>query len=99
MVYVIVQNQELSDHGLQVAYRLRKGGIMTEIDLTARSMKAQMREANRIKASYALFIGATEVETGLYALKNLVTSEQTTISLEAALEMLGEPVAKELLKS
>ncbi len=99
MVYVIVQNQELSDHGLQVAYRLRKGGIMTEIDLTARSMKAQMREANRIKASYALFIGASEVETGLYALKNLVTSEQTTISLETVLERLSEPVAKELLKS
>ena len=96
LVYVIVQSQELGDHGLQIAYRLRKAGIMTEIDLAARSMKAQMREANRIRASYALFIGATEVETGLYALKNLATSEQTTLSLEAAIEILREPAAKEL---
>ena len=98
VVYVIVQNQDLGDHGLQIAYRLRKAGVMTEIDLAARSMKAQMREANRIRASYALFIGATEVETGLYSLKNLVTSEQTTLSLEAVIELLSEPVAKELLQ-
>ena len=70
---------------------------MTEIDLAGRSMKAQMREANRIRASYALFIGSTEVDTGLYALKNLVTSEQTSLSLEAVLEILREPAAKELL--
>ena len=57
-----------------------------------------MREANRIRASYALFIGATEVETGLYSLKNLVTSEQTTLSLEAVIEFLSEPAAKELLQ-
>ncbi|MEI7787718.1 MAG: histidine--tRNA ligase [Chlorobiaceae bacterium] len=97
LVYVVVQSQELGDYGLQIAYQLRKAGIMTEIDLAARSMKAQMREANRIRVSYALFVGATEVETGLYALKNLVTSEQTTLSLEAVLEILREPAAKELL--
>ncbi len=98
LVYVIVQNQELGDHGLQIANRLRKAGIKTEIDLAARSMKAQMREANRIRASYALFIGATEVETGLYALKNLVTSEQTTLSQDAVIEILREPTAKELMQ-
>ena len=97
LVYVVVQSQELGDHGLQIAYRLRKAGIMTEIDLAARSMKAQMREANRIRASYALFIGRTEIESGLYALKNLVTSEQRSLSLEAVLEILREPAAKELL--
>ena len=98
LVYVVVQSQELTDHGLQVAYRLRKAGITTETDLAGRSMKAQMREANRLRTSYALFIGDTEIESGLYALKNLVTSEQTALSLDAVLEMLREPVvAKELL--
>ena len=98
LVYVIVQQQEFADHGMQIAWRLRKAGIRTEIDLAARSMKAQMREANRIRASYALFIGMTEQMTGLYSLKNLVTSEQTTLSLEAVLEILHEPAAREMLK-
>ncbi len=93
LVYVVVQQQELADHALQMVYRLRNAAIKTEIDLAARSMKAQMREANRTKASYALFVGATEFATGLYSLKNLATSEQIMLSLEALLELLGEPAA------
>ena len=94
----MVQQQEQADHALQMVYRLRNASIKTEIDLAARSMKAQMREANRTKASYALFVGATELSTGLYSLKNLVTSEQTMLSLEALLELLGESAASEQLQ-
>ncbi|HWQ25367.1 MAG TPA: histidine--tRNA ligase [Chlorobaculum sp.] len=91
LVYVVVQQQELADHGMQVAFRLRKAGLKVEIDLAARSMKAQMREANRIGSSYALFVGQTEYESGLYSLKNLVTSEQTSLSLDAVIEILSSP--------
>ncbi len=99
LVYVVVQQQDLADHALQITCRLRNAAIKTEIDLAARSMKAQMREANRIKASYALFVGTTEKATGLYALKNLSTSEQTMLSLEALLEFLCEPTANGQLQS
>ncbi len=99
LVYVVVQQQELADHALQMVYRLRNASIKTEIDLAARSMKAQMREANRTKASYALFVGATELATGLYSLKNLATSEQTMLSLESLLELLGEPAASVQLQA
>ena len=98
-VYVVVQQVDLLDHGLQIACRLRKAGIRTEIDLAARSMKAQMREANRIKASYALFIGTAEYAAGLYSLKNLATSEQITLSLDAVVERLLERAGKEELNS
>ncbi len=99
LVYVIVQQQDLADDALQIAWRLRKAGIKTEIDLASRSMKAQMREANKIKASYALIIGATEQTTGLYTLKNLETSEQVTLSLDAVLELLGRPAVAEQCNS
>ena len=97
LVYVVVQQQDLTDHAQQIAWRLRKAGIRTEIDLAARSMKAQMREANRIRSSYALFIGTAEYTTGNYTLKNLATSVQTTLSLEAVLQILHKPAARELL--
>ena len=90
VVYLVVQQQALADHGMQIAWQLREAGIKTEIDLAGRSMKAQMREANRIHAAYALFLGATEYETGHYSLKNLVTSEQTTLTLDAILQFLHE---------
>ncbi len=94
VVYLVVQQQDLADHGMQIAWQLREAGIKTEIDLAGRSMKAQMREANRINAAYALFLGATEYETGHYSLKNLVTSEQTTLTLEAILQFLHEQGAQ-----
>ncbi|MEI8102148.1 MAG: histidine--tRNA ligase [Chlorobium sp.] len=87
-VYLILQHQDLADYGMHIAWQLRQAGITTEIDLASRSMKAQMREANKVKASYALFIGQLECETGQYSLKNLVTSEQTTLTLEALFHML-----------
>ena len=89
-VYVVVQQQELFDHALQVAGTLRKRGIRTELDLTARSMKSQMREANKTKATYVMFVGMTEYTSGKYALKNLATSEQITLSLEDVLQKLHE---------
>jgi histidyl-tRNA synthetase len=95
VVYLIVQQQDLADHGMQIAWQLREAGIKTEIDLAGRSMKAQMREANRINAAYALFLGATEYSTGHYSLKNLVTSEQTTLTLDAILQFLHEQVAQQ----
>jgi histidyl-tRNA synthetase len=99
LVFVVLQQQEYSDHAMRVAYRLRKAGIRTEVDLVSRSMKSQMREANRIRSSYALFVGENEVAAGQYTLKNLVTSDQTTLSLDAIIEILHEPAMKEYVKS
>lgn len=89
-VFVVVQQLELSGHAMQVAFQLRRAGISTELDLAGRSMKAQMREANRLGAAYALFIGQTEFESGQYGLKNLVSSEQSTLPLDSITETLRE---------
>ncbi|NTU53287.1 MAG: histidine--tRNA ligase [Chlorobiaceae bacterium] len=95
LVFVVVQQQELADHALQIAFRLRQAGISTEIDLAGRSMKAQMREANRTGALHALFVGASEYETRHYTLKNLMTSTQTTLELDDIISMLHESARRE----
>jgi histidyl-tRNA synthetase len=94
-VYVVAQQQGLLDHAMQVAYRLRSEGISTEVDLAGRSMKAQMRDANRMRACFALFIGEDEVVSGAYALKNLVTADQTSQSLDAVIELINQYSGKE----
>ncbi|NTV61267.1 MAG: histidine--tRNA ligase [Chlorobiaceae bacterium] len=95
LVYVVLQQQEYTDVAMQVTFRLRKSGIRTEADLAGRSMKSQMREANRLRCSFALFIGENEVATGQYTLKNLVTSEQSTLPLDRLIEILHEPASGE----
>ena len=49
---------------LKTAMHLRANGIAVEVDLMNRSLKAQMREADRQKVKYALVIGEHEIQTG-----------------------------------
>ncbi len=81
-VYIVLQDSALTAHAVTLCDALRKAGIRTLMDLAGRSMKAQMREANRISAAYALFVGESEMQTEVYGLKNLSTSEQESLSIQ-----------------
>jgi histidyl-tRNA synthetase len=52
------------------------------MDLIGRSLKAQMKEANRSNAKFALIVGEQELETGRLVLRNLEKSEQAEIEIE-----------------
>lgn len=62
---------------------LRHVGTSVELDYLARSVKAQMREANRQHASFVLVVGETELQTRTAKLKNMQTGEETPVSLDA----------------
>ncbi len=65
------------------ANELRSKGISTELDYLARSVKAQMREANRQQSRFVIVVGQEELKTGIAKLKNMKTGDETAISLEA----------------
>ncbi len=68
----------------------RQAGLACDTDLLRRSLKAQLREANRRNARYVAILGETEAATGQVQLKNMATGAQTTLSHTAALtEMLA----------
>lgn len=81
-VYVVLQDSSLTAHAVTVCDALRKAGIRTLMDLAGRSMKAQMREANRIGSEYAFFVGEREKQAQVYGLKNLRTSQQESLSIQ-----------------
>ena len=64
------------------ATALRIKGFRVEIDYLQRSIKAQMREANRLEARYALVIGETELQAKSARLKNMQTGEEATVALD-----------------
>ncbi len=59
--------------------KLRKEGIKGEIDFQDRSLKAQMREANRSGADYALIRGAEEIEKKAVKVKEMETGEEELV--------------------
>jgi len=81
-VYVVRIDKELNQKAYQSAYQLRKLGLLTEVDYLSRSVKAQMREANKLNAKYVIMIGGDEFQKGNFLLKNMKTSEQEELSLD-----------------
>ncbi len=66
---------------LEITERLRKNGVYAECDVVGRSLKAQMKYANKIGASYTLIIGESEVESGKAQLRNMESGEQSEVEL------------------
>ncbi len=60
---------------------LRDCGIYAECDLVGRSLKAQMKYADKVGAEYTLIIGDSELESGRAVLKHMTDSTQTEIEI------------------
>jgi len=69
---------------LEVAKELRNAGIRTEMDLMERGLGAQLAHAAKT-ANFAIVIGQREAESGQVTIKNLLTAEQKTVDLAAAI--------------
>ncbi|CAB4367346.1 unannotated protein [freshwater metagenome] len=68
-------------HALSLTHQLRQSGYSADRAFEARSMKSQMKSADRSGAQVAVIIGESESEQSTCSVRNLSTSEQTTIPL------------------
>lgn len=80
-VFIATFGGATQDAGFKLAHQLRKENISVVTELMGRSLKAQMREANRYGARFALILGEDELQSGRAALKDLVKSEQKEVAL------------------
>ena len=65
----------------KLVYDLRNKGLWAERDLCDRSVKAQMKYANKLGACYSIVIGNDEVLNNKASLKNMDTGEETIVEL------------------
>jgi len=61
---------------------LRLNGIHAEQDFSARSLKSQMKKANRLNCAYTLILGDKEIEEKKAELRDMKAGTQQTLSLE-----------------
>jgi len=71
----------------ELALALRKKSICVETDLIGRSVKAQMKFADKIKAKYTTILGGNEITTGEATLKEMATGEQKKVKLDNLYEL------------
>lgn len=64
------------------AQQLRAEGLSVGLDLRGRSLKSQMKEANRQRAEYTLIIGGNELEAGGAQVKHMESGEQEEVAFD-----------------
>ena len=65
-----------------LTYGLRKAGIQADCDTVERSVKAQMKYANKIGAAFTTILGDDELQNKLIKLKRMSDGEQFEVSLD-----------------
>jgi len=66
----------------KLVFDLRKSGISAERDYNERSVKAQMKYANKINAKYSAVIGDDDIASGKVTLKNMQNGESEDVAFE-----------------
>ena len=82
-LYIAALGERAQIKALAIAERLRAAGSFVECDIVGRSLKAQMKYANKIGAGYTLIIGDSEVDAGKAQLRNMENGEQTEVELDS----------------
>ena len=82
-LYVAALGDRALVKALEITERLRQAGKYAECDTVGRSLKAQMKYANKIGAEYTLIIGDSEIDAGKAQLKCMSDGEQREVELDS----------------
>jgi histidyl-tRNA synthetase len=81
LVYIAALGEPAREAAVKLANNLREKGISLILATGARSLKAQLRQANAMGVRYAAIIGEEEIRSGSVQLRDMSTSQQQNIPL------------------
>lgn len=79
--WIVSLGERAFAENLHLLQTLRQQGVACGMDLSGRSMKAQMRAADRSRASLVVVRGDSELDKGTFMLKDLATGQQVEVTL------------------
>ena len=79
LIYIAGMDEETRSKAFSVAAELRQKGIIAEIDHMSRSVKAQLKYADKLGAKYVAVIGGDELANGGVNLKNMSDGTQCAV--------------------
>ena len=94
-VFIAALGEEAEAWVFRTTQELRAAGLQVALDLKGRSLKAQMREANRQNAPYTLIIGGNELEAEEATVKEMESGEQVDVPFDDLAEVLLERTGHE----
>lgn len=86
--FIVALGEAAQGPAFKLLTELRRAGLTAGMDYAGRSMKAQMKQANKAGARFALILGEDEVKEACVQLKDMAKSEQTKVSFANIIEKL-----------
>ncbi|HEY6359063.1 MAG TPA: His/Gly/Thr/Pro-type tRNA ligase C-terminal domain-containing protein, partial [Vicinamibacterales bacterium] len=84
--FVVAIGEGARADALALLRELRRAGCVAHMDVEARSLRAQMKRADRVQARLTLIIGSDELTRGEVTLRDMTTGEQTAVARGAIVE-------------
>jgi len=85
MIYLAPMGRNAAVKCMEICRSLRAEGFSAETDLSGRSLKAQMKYADKMGFKFTCVIGDSEIENGMAKIKNMETGEQTEASIDGGI--------------
>lgn len=80
-LFIAGTDPDSSRYALTLVRQLREYGFWAECDIVGRSLKAQMKYADKIGAKFSMVIGENEIKEGSAQIKNMRTGEKAVIAI------------------
>lgn len=93
-VFVAVTGQDGVNTALEIANQLRSAGVAADMDFLGKSLKAQLRMANKLQIPYVLILGPDELKENAVLIKDMEEGTQETVSLKNILFHLKSLILK-----
>ncbi len=87
-VYLVTLGEKAETISAELLMKLRADNISTEFHPDKKTMKAQMKAANRSDARFVILLGDNEIEQNKFNLKNMETGEQELVGFQEMVKII-----------
>ncbi|PLX89328.1 MAG: histidine--tRNA ligase [Desulfuromonas sp.] len=88
-LFLAALGEEAAQKAFVLMTELQRNGFRAEMDYQGKSLKAQMRRANKLKSRFTVIMGESELQSGRAELKDMDQSTQDQIALDSLVEELS----------
>ena len=80
-LFIVALGSEAVQTGFRLMCDLQRQGVAVEIDYEGKSMKSQMRRADKLGVRYTVILGDDEIAKGTAVVRNMATKAQSDVAL------------------
>ncbi len=93
-LFLLYVNEEEKDYAVYLAQELRLAGFTVDTEYLGRSMKAQFKQADRLKSRFLVFLNSADLNENMVMVKNNRTKEEEKIDLDYLIYYLDEKLSE-----